>query len=187
MERVIKRIGSAIVAFISVCLIIAIIIVNIKYNKYFKIIELDMTEQYITDWGTVSINGAKILNKDDFITEYTGVEPYIFDTDIYEEAGYMVIDTIFNVTDIDKYDDEWLKLWAIEADNGWSNGEDMLLSAFLNNNIKIVENGIYELYCVYNMGINSMSIGTFDELYKLNYKVLINQNPIVYYKLDINI
>ena len=32
-----------------------------------------------------------------------------------------------------------------------------------------------------------MSIGTFDELYKLNYKVLINQNPIVYYKLDINI
>lgn len=112
MERVLKRIGIAIVAFISVCLIIAIIIVNIKYNKYFKIIELDMTEQYITDWGTVSINGAKILNKDDFITEYTGVEPYIFDTDIYEEAGYMVIDTIFNVTDIDKYDDEWLKLWA---------------------------------------------------------------------------
>lgn len=51
----------------------------------------------------------------------------------------------------------------IEADNGWSNGQDMLLSAFLNNNIKIVENGIYELYCVYNMGINSMSIGTFDE------------------------
>lgn len=130
MERVLKRIGIAIVAFISVCLIIAIIIVNIKYNKYFKIIELDMTEQYITDWGTVSINGAKILNKDDFITEYTGVEPYIFDTDIYEEAGYMVIDTIFNVTDIDKYDDEWLKLWAIEADNGWSNGQDMLLSAF---------------------------------------------------------
>ena len=171
MERVLKRIGIA---------IIAIIIVNIKYNKYFKIIELDMTEQYITDWGTVSINGAKILNKDDFITEYTGVEPYIFDTDIYEEAGYMVIDTIFN-------DDEWLKLWAIEADNGWSNGEDMLLSAFLNNNIKIVENGIYELYCVYNMGIDSMSIGTFDKLYKLNYKVLINQNPIVYYKLDINI
>ena len=171
MERVLKRIGIAVVAFISVCLIIAIIIVNIKYNKYFKIIELDMTEQYITDWGTVSINGAKILNKDDFITEYTGVEPY----------------TIFNVTDIDKYDDEWLKLWAIEADNGWSNGEDMLLSAFLNNNIKIVENGIYELYCVYNMGIDSMSIDTFDELYKLNYKVLINQNPIVYYKLDINI
>ena len=36
MERVLKRIGIAIVAFISVCLIIAIIIVNIKYNKYFK-------------------------------------------------------------------------------------------------------------------------------------------------------
>ena len=86
MERVLKRIGIASVAFISVCLIIAIIIVNIKYNKYFKIIELDMTEQYITDWGTVSINGAKILNKDDFITEYTGVEPYIFDADIYEEG-----------------------------------------------------------------------------------------------------
>jgi hypothetical protein len=30
MERVLKRIGIAIVAFISVCLIIAIIIVNIK-------------------------------------------------------------------------------------------------------------------------------------------------------------
>ena len=53
--------------------------------------------------------------------------------------------------------------------------------------MKITKNGTYEMYCAYNLRINNMSIDTFDELYKLNYKVLINQNPIVYYKLDINI
>lgn len=79
-------------------------------------------------------------------------------------------------------------MWSLETDNGWRNGKDMILNANLNNaNLKITKNGTYEMYCAYNLRINNMSIDTFDELYKLNYKVLINQNPIVYYKLEINI
>ena len=188
MKKAVKRICIVAAVLISVCLIMAIIIVNVKYNKYFEITELDMTEHYITDWGMVSINRAKIFNKDDFINEFQDVKLDMLDADIYEGTDYMVIYVTFNVDDVDKYDAEWFKMWSLETDNGWRNGKDMILNANLNNaNLNITKNGTYEMYCAYNLRINNMSIDTFDELYKLNYKVLINQNPIVYYKLDINI
>lgn len=188
MKKAVKRICIVAAVLISVCLIMAIISVNVKYNKYFEITELDMTEHYITDWGMVSINRAKIFNKDDFINEVQDVKLDMLDADIYEGTDYIVIYVTFNVDDVDKYDAEWFKMWSLETDNGWRNGKDMILNANLNNaNLKITKNGTYEMYCAYNLRINNMSIDTFDELYKLNYKVLINQNPIVYYKLDINI
>lgn len=188
MKKAVKRICIVAAVLISVCLIMAIISVNVKYNKYFEITELDMTEHYITDWGMVSINRAKIFNKDDFINEFQDVKLDMLDADIYEGTDYMVIYVTFNVDDVDKYDAEWFKMWSLETDNGWRNGKDMILNANLNNaNLKITKNGTYEMYCAYNLRINNMSIDTFDELYKLNYKVLINQNPIVYYKLEINI
>lgn len=185
MKKAVKRICIVAAVLISVCLIMAIISVNVKYNKYFEITELDMTEHYITDWGMVSINRAKIFNKDDFINEFQDVKLDMLDADIYEGTDYMVIYVTFNVDDVDKYDAEWFKMWSLETDNGWRNGKDMILNANLNNaNLKITKNGTYEMYCAYNLRINNMSIDTFDELYKLNYKVLINQNPIVYYKLE---
>ena len=63
MKKAVKRICIVAAVLISVCLIMAIISVNVKYNKYFEITELDMTEHYITDWGMVSINRAKIFNR----------------------------------------------------------------------------------------------------------------------------
>ena len=167
MKKAVKRICIVAAVLISVCLIMAIIIVNVKYNKYFEI---------------------TVFNKDDFINEFQDVKLDMLDADIYEGTDYMVIYVTFNVDDVDKYDAEWFKMWSLETDNGWRNGKDMILNANLNNaNLKITKNGTYEMYCAYNLRINNMSIDTFDELYKLNYKVLINQNPIVYYKLDINI
>ena len=44
MKKAVKRICIVAAVLISVCLIMAIIIVNVKYNKYFEITELDMTE-----------------------------------------------------------------------------------------------------------------------------------------------
>ena len=68
-----------------------------------------MTEHYITDWGMVSINRAKIFNKDDFINEFQDVKLDMLDADIYEGTDYMVIYVTFNVDDVDKYDAEWFK------------------------------------------------------------------------------
>ena len=187
MEKIIKKAGILSVVLLTVGLIVLIICVNVRYHKYFNITELNMDEQYITEWGSVNINNARILSKDEFTSEYQGVKSYIYDEGD-NDKGYVVICVTFNVDDVDKYDAEWFKMWSLETDNGWRNGKDMILNANLNNaNLKITKNGTYEMYCAYNLRINNMSIDTFDELYKLNYKVLINQNPIVYYKLEINI
>ena len=182
MNKKVKIVSIVASVFILMFVIISILNTNLKYHKYFYITKLDMNEQYNTEWGVVSVTGMKVYNRNDFINEYPGVESYILDTD--KEIGYMVIYVTFDVTDVDKYDAEWFKMWSIEADNGWRNGKSMYINAYLNNGVKITEIGRYELCCEYNMNVGNMSLKTFDELYKIKYRVMINQNPIVYYKLE---
>lgn len=50
MEKIIKKAGILSVVLLTVGLIVLIICVNVRYHKYFNITELNMDEQYITEW-----------------------------------------------------------------------------------------------------------------------------------------
>ena len=184
MEKIIKKAGILSVVLLIVGLIVLIICVNVRYHTYFNITDVNMDEQYITEWGSVNINNARILSKDEFTSEYQGVKSYIYDEGD-NDKGYVVICVTFDVSDVEKYDPEWFKMWTIEADKVWSNGKDMMVNSYMNENNKITENKKYEMYCVFGFVPKNIRLKEFDEVYNLNYKILINHNPIIYYKLDI--
>ena len=68
---------------------ISIISVNVKYHRYFDITELDGKDKYTTEWGNVSIDGARILSKKEMIGEYPDIESYIKSED--DSKGYVMI------------------------------------------------------------------------------------------------
>ena len=183
MKKIMKRVGALLAVVFATVLIISIISVNVRYHKYFDITELGMDEQYTTEWGSVSIDKARILSQEELIKEYPDTKKYIYDTE--EDKAYVIVYATFDVSDADKYDSEWFKMWTIEADKVWSNGKDMMINSCLNENNKITENGIYEMYCVFGFIPRNILLNEYDEAYNLKYRVMINHNPIIFYKLDI--
>ena len=89
----------------------------------------------------------------------------------------------FDVTDVEKYDAEWFKIWTIEADKIWSNGRDMIVNSFMNSNNKITENKEYQMYCVFGFTPQNIQLEKYDDVHNLDFRIMINHNPIIYYKL----
>lgn len=74
---------------------------------------------------------------------------------------------------------------TIEADKVWSNGKDIMVNSYMNENNKITENKKYEMYCVFGFVPKNIRLNEYDEVYNLDYRIMINHNPTIYYKLDI--
>lgn len=181
MKKIMKIAGIIIAFLVTTVLVISIISVNVKYHRYFDITELDGKDKYTTEWGNVSIDGARIFSKKEMIGEYPDIESYIKSED--DSKGYVMVYVSFDVTDVEKYDAEWFKLWTIEADKIWSNGRDMIVNSFMNSNNKITENKEYQMYCVFGFTPQNIQLEKYDDVHNLDFRIMINHNPIIYYKL----